>query len=178
MIFHGLGNVAQISDNSDLDALGAQAQAHRIDGIVRNRETVHFDISDCKARARLKHLDDGRCLAPIDGGRRQPADINRDWPLAVQNAPSHQGGKAGDMVAMLVRDDNAVQVLRPRTGAVQASLELAKAQPGVDQNTRFFGSHESGVSRASARQHAEPDDSTLRKDSEYNTRLVGVVWTR
>ena len=40
------GNVAQIGDHADLDALGAKAEAHGIDGVVRDGEAVDLDIAD------------------------------------------------------------------------------------------------------------------------------------
>ena len=52
-----LGHVAQIGGDADLDALRLEAEAHRIDGVVRNAEALDLDIADAKRRARLEGLE-------------------------------------------------------------------------------------------------------------------------
>ena len=67
----GFGNVAQIGGDADAHALRLEAEAHRIDGVVRNAEALHFDIADLEAGAGLERLQPrGRRLAPIDGRAR------------------------------------------------------------------------------------------------------------
>jgi hypothetical protein len=56
---------------------------------------------------------------------------------------------------MFMRDEDRVQLFGVFTDRGQAGENVALAQAGVDQNARFFGADESGVSRATAGEDAD-----------------------
>ena len=106
MELDGVGQVAQVGDDADLDALRAKAEADRIDGVVRNGEAVDFDIADREAGAGLKRLDCRERAIPLDGGRGQAREIDR-------RAGTRRAKRArpADVVGMLVRDQNGVDAV-------------------------------------------------------------------
>jgi hypothetical protein len=75
--FDGIGQVPEIGRDSDLDALRADAETDRIDGIVRHREAVDVDIADCEPGAGLKAIERRLEFFPIDRLRGEPRDENR-----------------------------------------------------------------------------------------------------
>ena len=52
------GDVAEIGRHADPHALRLEAEADRVDGVVRNAEALHFDVADLKTGAGLKGLQD------------------------------------------------------------------------------------------------------------------------
>ena len=56
MHLDGIGHIAEIGCDADLDAFGVEAETHRIDGVVRDGETLHHDIADHPAGTGLKLL--------------------------------------------------------------------------------------------------------------------------
>jgi hypothetical protein len=56
---------------------------------------------------------------------------------------------------MLVRDQDGVQLFGVFADSGQPGQNVALAQPGVDEDTCFFGTNESGISRATAGEDAD-----------------------
>ena len=48
MVAHAGRHVAEVGGNRNLRAFGAESEAHRIGGVVRNGERCHRDIGDLK----------------------------------------------------------------------------------------------------------------------------------
>jgi hypothetical protein len=68
MELDGIGKIAEVGDETDFDALRAEAEAYGVDGVVRNGEGVDFDIAYREACAGLKRLDCRERAIPLDGG--------------------------------------------------------------------------------------------------------------
>jgi hypothetical protein len=56
---------------------------------------------------------------------------------------------------MLVRDQDRVQLFRIFLDRGQAGQNVAPAETGVDEDARFFGADESGISRTAAGENAD-----------------------
>src|SRR5208283_670362 len=56
---------------------------------------------------------------------------------------------------MLMRDQDAVQVLFAFTDGVEAGDEFFAAQAGIDKDARVFGGNECGVAGTTARENAD-----------------------
>jgi hypothetical protein len=72
--------------------------------------------------------------------------------------------QAGDMVGMLVGDQDGAEVREILADGRQALSQLAQAQAGIDQDARIFRRQQGGVARTAASQHAESNDSSLPRD--------------
>ena len=145
----GVGDVAQVRYQAHFDALRAKTEAHRIDGVVRDGKAIDFDIAHAERGARLETIQPRRELAPGNGRRSQASDEDR---YIEQPRQSHQ---AADVIGMLVRDQDGIQLFGVFIDQCQPGQNVAPAQPGVDKDARFFGTDESGISRATAGQNAD-----------------------
>jgi hypothetical protein len=56
---------------------------------------------------------------------------------------------------MLVRDQDGVQLFGVFLDGGQAGQNVASAEPRVDEDARFFGANESGISRAATGENAD-----------------------
>src|SRR5579862_3796590 len=59
---------------------------------------------------------------------------------------------------MLVRDQDRVELFGVFLDGSQAGQNVAFAEAGVDKDARFFGTDESGISRAAAGENANSND--------------------
>jgi len=149
----GVGQVAQIGGQADLDPLRPETKPDWIDGVVRNRKAIDFDIADREGGARLKAFQRGLKIEPIDSGRGKPGDKDR---LAAFPGQRHQ---SGHMIGVFVRDDNAVQAVLGLANRIQAEDEFFAAQTGVDDNACTCGGNEGGVAGTAARENANLNDA-------------------
>jgi hypothetical protein len=56
---------------------------------------------------------------------------------------------------MLVRDQNRIQLFGVLADRGQPRQNVAPAQTGIDEEARFFGADEGGISRAAAGENAD-----------------------
>src|ERR1019366_8551764 len=75
---------------------------HRVDGVVRDAEALHFDIADPEAGARLEGFEARRLYrAPVDRRRRQVRHVDhRAHVLAAR-----QDGKPRNVIGVFVGDE-------------------------------------------------------------------------
>ncbi len=100
---------------------------------MRNAEALHLDIADLKTRAGLKRFQARLAFAPIDGRRGEARHINDGADVFV----ARQHGQAGDVVGMLVGDEDGVEVFQVFADGGQAFGELSHAQARVHQDARL-----------------------------------------
>jgi hypothetical protein len=72
---------------------------------------------------------------------------------------------------MLVRDQDRVQLFGVFLDRGQAGQNVAPAQSGVDEDARFFGADESGISRTAAGENAD-----LNYDAPPRTTLLAAAF--
>lgn len=65
------------------------------------------------------------------------------------------------MIAVLVADDNAVDVLGRFADRRQSGDRLAAAETGINENPRTSGGYERAVAGAAAGEHTNLDDNCL-----------------
>ena len=159
MNFDGIGDVAQVRRDADLDAFGMKAKPDRIDGIVRNRETLHRDIPHNPARTGLKRFDPGRgqLVFPVDQRRGEARGEYRNR-LCLLHTPADEPRQPRHVIRVLMRNQNRVDVLRFFADFGEPSRHFAHAEARVDQDARFRRGQKRRVSRTAAGQHAESDD--------------------
>ena len=69
-----------------------------------------------------------------------------------------EGDQAADVIGMLVRDQDRVQLFRVFLDQGEAGKYVAFAETGVDENARFFRTDEGGISGAAAGEDADFND--------------------
>ena len=160
-------NISQIRCNPDLDSFRPEAEADRIGGIVRDRETVDRDIADRKTRARLKEFQMRRAFFPIDLRRCKSGDVNRNFIFARQTA------QTGDVIRMLVRHKHRIEPLGLLVDQRKTPRQLAQTQPRIDQKARLARCHQGRVAGTTARQYAKLNDNLLPSNRSVRRTITG-----
>ena len=132
----GIGEIAEVGGDGDFDALGAEGEAYGVGCIVGDGEAVDVDIADDEAGAGLEEFEDGLELAPGDGGGGEAAAVDGDAELL------RDGGEAGDVVGMLVSNNDGGQRFGVDVDGGQALEGFLAAQTGVDEDAGSLGGDE------------------------------------
>ena len=148
-----IGQIPEIGEDADLDALRAKAEAHRIDGIVRHCEAVDIDVADLKSGSSLEAVELRRVLAPGDRGRSEASHEN--WNVELPG----ERDETADMIGMLVCDQNCVDFFRLLVDGGQSGKYIPLAQTCVDEDARAAGANESRIARAAAGEHTNLNDN-------------------
>ena len=145
---HRLRHVPQVGDQPHLNALGAEAKRDRVDGVVGDREAVDFDVPYGEAPPGFKVLELWFHAVPIESVIGQRGDVDR------RLQPLGKLRQAGNVVGMLVGNQDGVDPLRILADRFQALAGLAKAEADVHQQAHLFGGDQSRVAAAAAAQLA------------------------
>src|SRR5271166_4402823 len=135
VVAHIAGNVSEIGADANLDAIAAKGEAHWVDGVMRDGERRHRDVTDLEYAARTEMLDPrqldavagtvaGELPIGVIGGSR---DVNRNLQ------PLGQHAKSADVIAMLVRNYDGVDAMRVETAQPHAVEQLSAGKTGVHQ---------------------------------------------
>ncbi len=149
-----VGHVTEIGHHANLHATRAKAEPHRIDRVVRNREAVDVDIADGERRPGLKAIQLGRELAPRNRRRRQPGDVDGNVQMPRQR------NQTADMIGMLVRYQDRIQVFGLLADRGQPGQYVALAQARIDEDARPLSPDERCIPRTAAGQHTNLEDSS------------------
>src|SRR5258705_334479 len=163
MYLDELGHVAEVGDDSHLCAIRTEREPDRIGSVVRNRESVHFDISDSEMLARLNRFD---ALEPLAKRLRENAlhrvhgrlrDIERRLPQTEHLR------QAVAMIGVFVGNEDAVDVLDGSFDGREPGKCFALAKTGVNEEAGPLGLEQRKVARAARRQYGypQPDRSPL-----------------
>jgi len=137
--------VSEIREKADVNIWCSQQEAHGIRRVVRNVERFHADISDLETVAGREDVAiEFRPQLILNGLVGGAVAINRQAQFCRQYAETL------NVIAVFVSDDDAGQVFRHATDRGQALADLARAEPGIDENTGLVGLHISAVSGGTA----------------------------
>src|ERR1700679_317195 len=96
----GIGHVAEVGRDGDLESLRAESEADGIDGVMRNGEAGDVDVADGKRRSSRKGFDlRSKVFRPRDHGRGEARNVNRN----IEFSGNHL--KPCDVIAVLVGDE-------------------------------------------------------------------------
>lgn len=148
MDFHVPGKIAEVGDDSDFGAVGAERVAHRIGGVVWNGEWRNFDVADGEFFAGADML---HALKFFRRSFRQEAENFGEGAFGEIGRGAKMAQKLGEsagMVGVLVRNEDGVHAI----GIFVESGETAKgffaAEAGIDEETSALGFKQRGVSGA------------------------------
>lgn len=106
---------------------------------MRDGEAVDVNVADDEARAGLEELEDGLKFAPGDGGRGEAAAVNGDAEFF------RDGGKAGDVIGMLVGDEDGGEGFRVDVDGGEALEGFLAGEASVDEDASAIGRDESRI---------------------------------
>jgi hypothetical protein len=86
---------------------------------------------------------------------RQGVAINWNGKFAAENF------EAADMIAVLVRNQDTVELLGRDAALFQAQDQLARAQAAIDQNFTMIGREKGAVARAAAAEHRDTEHCSI-----------------
>ena len=104
----GIGHIPEIGCVADFDALRVKAEADGIYSVMRNGKALNRDIANDPSGSGLEKFDRwGFDVLPIDEGSRKPRAVYGKRLIATL-APAHEAGEAGDVIGMLMSDENGI----------------------------------------------------------------------
>lgn len=104
-----------------------------------NGEAIDFDIADSEARSGLEERKAGDKFAPRNGGSGQERTI--DWNIKFAG----DGGDAGNVVGMLVGDEDGVEGFGIDGDGGEALEGFLAAQSGINEDAGAAGGDKSRV---------------------------------
>jgi hypothetical protein len=109
-----------------------EKEADGIVGIVRNGKGVDTDVADLEGSAGVEEMGvEGDLELGFDGFLGEAIAIDGELQFAGET------DEAGDVIGMLVGDEDAVQSFGSATEGLKALPDLASAQAGVNQKARL-----------------------------------------
>jgi len=127
---------------------------------VRHGKRLYGDVANRKLGAGRK---DSPVAVPLERGiashsfSRQCVAINRYIKFAAENFES------ANVIAMLVREKDAIELLRQDPAPLQTQDQLPRAQPAIDKKFAMSSCDQRAVSRAPAAEHRQAEHGS--KDS-------------
>src|SRR5260370_25642476 len=131
---------------------------------MRHGKRLHRDVTDRELGASGKDSPVAVLLDRTVAANcfcRQRIAINRYIKFAAENF------KSADVIAMFVREKNAIELVRDHAAMLQTQHQLSRAQPAIDKNLPMIGCDQRAVSRAPAAEHlqAEHGSKAIRLSS-------------
>lgn len=154
--FDRFGQVAEVHRNRDFDTSGLDGVADGIDSVVRDGEALDVEVTDGEAGTGLVTLDRvGDFAVPIDGRGGAVGEVDRGFELADER------GEPAGMIAVLVGDEDGVDVLWRFADGGQALNDFAAAEASVNQDARTIRPDKQAVACARGGENADLEQRPL-----------------
>ena len=131
---------------------GRKGEAHGFLGVVRDRKTVHLEVAKTETRTRFKDLP-GRTVIQARLHRARGGGVRED----LDGGMLLQRVNTRAVVAMLVRQEDGVDLLEACAGVVQELLQFPTGKTGIHEHAGASCLEEGGIARTTAAEDAEPD---------------------
>ncbi|MGC3989634.1 MAG: hypothetical protein QM796_08155 [Chthoniobacteraceae bacterium] len=155
-LHHQPGGKAEIGRETERPTRVIEHKTHRVHRIVRNRECLHLQVADREGGTGLKNAPVALHAAPRTerfGG--EGIGVNRQ-PMALA-----EHFEPRDVVAVLVGDEDAVELRKLDAHLREAQRNLPGAQPTIDEHTAFFGLDQGAIPRTSAGEGGETEHGAI-----------------
>lgn len=145
-------DVAEVGGKADVARSGAQEEAHRVLRIVRQRERLDREVADFKARAGGEQPEFGAHAGDT-------FDFVLGGAIAVNGQVQfvRESFQAGDVITVLMGDENGREIFRRAADAGQALADLSHAESRVHQHARLAGFNITAVAGGAAAEDREFD---------------------
>jgi hypothetical protein len=146
--------IAEVGDEPETARAGVKREADRVDRVMRDQKRLHGDVANREFCAGAKNppvtMSIQRALT-LDcfGGER--VAINRNVKLAAENF------EPADVVAMLVREENAVEPVGRYAALLKAQRYLPGAQSAIDKNFAVISRDKRAVPGTAAAEHGQAE---------------------
>src|SRR5579872_5289648 len=132
---------------------------------MRDAEGSNLDIADAKSMAGLNELDALEAARMPFGKKTQSFGMGFGVEVDGGAPGSQQGRQAADVVAMFVRDDDAVEAIQGMSQRGQAAQGFALSQARIHQQARLGSLEQGAIARTARREnaHAKADGSPPKK---------------
>jgi uncharacterized protein len=158
---HHFGGVTEIGDKPERARARMKSVTDRIDRIVRNGKRLDVNIADRKVRSGSKQPPVpmiGQHTATNGFGGERIA-IDRDLKFPAEHF------ETANVIAMLVGQEDAIELPRRDPALLEPQNELARAQPAIDQQPAMIGRDQRTVARAAAAEHGQGEHVRLVADA-------------
>src|SRR5579863_439427 len=162
VMLYQLGHVAEVGDDGDFFAVGAESVADGVGGIVRNGERGDFDIADYEFNSGADVFDAldfsfwAVAIHFLNFAMGREGEVGGTFPLA-----GHLRETVG-VIAVLVGYEDAVHFFGTRAAeSFKTPQHFFFAKPGVNQEGRAPRFEQRGVARAARRQNGYAKRDTL-----------------
>ena len=133
MDFDEFGHVAEVGDNGQFCAVGAEGKSDRVGGVVRNGEGVDVDVANGEALAGVNGFEAIEALAE-SVGKNLIHRVHGGFRNVERGSPeSEHLGQAAAVVGVLVGDEDAVEAVEGLFDGGEAGESFALAESGVNE---------------------------------------------
>jgi hypothetical protein len=149
-----LGGVTEIGDETEGTPARVQSESDRLDRVVRHGKSLHNNVADGKFRPGPEEAPVPMLIeqtVATNGFSRQRVAINRHGKFPAQDF------ETANMIAVLMREKHAIELLRGNAALLETADELARAQAAIDQNPAMIGRDERAISSAAAAEHGQTE---------------------
>src|SRR5215471_18354572 len=146
--------ITEIGNKSEAARAGVKREADRIDRVMRHGKRLHGDVTDLERGAGAKNSPVPMPIqftAVADCFRGLRVCVNRHVEFAAEHL------QPANVVAMLVGQQNAVELLRSHAALLEADGDLPGAKAAIDQNFAMIGRDERAVSGTAAPEHRQTE---------------------
>ncbi len=154
---HHLRCITEIGNEAEAARTSVKGEPQRINRVMRHRECLHRDVADGE-------LGTGGKDSPVTMSReqsvasnrlrRQRVAINRHVKFSAENF------KSANVIAVFVREKDAIQLVGRDAALCQTQYQLPRAQPAIDKNLAMIRRDQRAVSRAPAAKHGQAEHGT------------------
>ena len=148
-----LRGVTEVGDKPETAAPGVKRVTDRLDRVMRHREGLHRDVADGELRS-------GPEQAPVAmRGERAAADRFRGQGVAIDRDVKFPAEhfQPADVIAMLMRQEHAIELRRRDPAEREPHHQLARAQAAIDEQPAMIGHDQRAVSGAATAEHREAE---------------------
>ncbi len=152
MVFHQLGQIAEVGHDGEFlpitAMIRAERKADRVGGVMRNGKRRDFNVADAKAVAGMEMFDVREALVRRFGDRQHRGALGGRSEENRRPPQSQDLRETANVVGVLVRDDDAVEVVNRMAERFEAAKRFALAEAGVHEEAGILRFEQSDIARA------------------------------
>lgn len=147
---HAAGDVAGVGEHAEGGVVGVEDESDWVDGVVLDGEGIDVEVFDGERLAWVEGfpLGVGDGFADHVGGGVGGEDRDGEG--------FQEGAEAIDVVAVFVGEEDGVDGFRGDADLVEAELELAGGEAGINEDADVVAIDHCGIAATAATEHCEP----------------------
>ncbi len=148
-----LGWITEIGDETEAAIAGVKGVTDGLDRIVRNGKILNENVADGELGTRAKNspVFMGAEAEATSGVGRLRIAVNWNGKFPAKYFEST------NMVAVLMGEKQAIELLRGHAALFEPDDDLARAQSAIDKNSAVTGGNEGAIPGAAAAEHCQAE---------------------